>query len=560
MFEEVSSNSESQSLANLFSPYLTKSKAPSAATGTSVEALAQEVRLAGDVKQGGGCLWRALDTIRSARDKDIVTTSEGESNQYKPIASNAFFSSSAIQAGDQILSHMAASSPEAKQTHLLPIPPCAKISETVGAPTLSVAEQWKLCAAYEKAFLQRAEYYSPTSRKKEQFIEVQNAARSVNLNKAPTTSNQAFASLGSLSVFMQTRGSQQGGTLSQNELMSTSASSIGSSGTSNAPLLKHTSSPRSNNPPTPRPPVELSRAVTRGAAEAPRAIFVSTDLLQTHPRLIQYMEEWEKSPPELIYRGYHQPAAQIQCPPDADLIVAPDTGVILTTPFELTQRYPPGHGSAPARPNGVTDVVSELRERVWKLASRYENLFVLISLPDNGSQATRIAETQLKNEFPAFSDFCQTLEYTARVEPVPLDHHPVSIMMWCFGLAKIFGEYSLSFPVSKSEETESETELRQAGLNPFAARAILDNPIDASTEGNPAPSQNLSLGNTDNEASALDSFLGSLGSEYTQERYKSLVGPRVISRLHEGVATIAHSMSSVDIDEADIHSELVEFD
>jgi hypothetical protein len=545
-------------MSNVFSLDLIKSKAPS--TGTSVEELTQEVRLAGGVKQEGeNSLGHLLDTNSTGGDREFEAMSEGKFNHYKPDASNVVFSSSALHASDQILSHMAASSLETKQSHVLPYFPWGQISETAETHTLSVAEQWKRCAAEEKAFRQRVEHCSPISRMKEQIIEFQKAAGSVDVTKTPTTSNAPSAGLGSLSVFMQTRGSYKCGTSSQNELMSTLASTGGSGGTSGVPLLGRASSPGPHTPPTPKPPLKIMQAVIQAAVESPHTIFLSTDLLHTHPLVVQYVEQWKKNPPVLIYRQYHQPSAPVECPPEADLIVAPNAGVILTTPFALTQRYPPGHGPAAAALNGFADVASQLRERIWQLSLRYENLFIFICQPDNDAEVARTAKTQLKNEFAALSAFCQTLKDTARVELVPLEHHPATIMMWCFGLGRMFGPYSSLFPALKAQETESEKVLRQVGLNPFAARAILDD-IQAAVDGDPAEPQNSTLGYAYKEASALDTILYTLDSVETKGRYEPLVGPRVFARFQERVAAMTQSTSSVDKDEENIYGKLGGFD
>ena len=562
MLEEVSPDAKSQSMSNVVSPNLTKSKAPS--TGTSVEHLAQELRVAGDVKRKErNSSEPVLDTVRTGEEKEeSVAMSEGKLNEYKPDASNVACSRSTLQAGDQILPHMATSSLDAKKSHVLPNFPREQTSETAEAHTLSAAEQWERCAAKEKAFRQRVEHHSPIIRMKKQFFEFQNVAYSVNLTQTPSTSNAAFAGLGSLSTFMQTRGTYEAGTSSQNQNMSISTSDAGRA--SDVPPLGNCSYmyPRPNTPPTPHPNLRLSQTVTEGANMPPPTIFLSTDLLRTHVLLVRYMEEWQSTGPNLIYRQYEQPFAQILCPSDADLIVAPDTGVILTTPFALTQRYPPGHGPTDPSIHGVTGVVSQLRERIWKLAPRYENMFVLICRPDDNADAnlTRIAKSQLKYELPGLLAFCGTIRNIASVELVPISHHPATIMMWCFGLGRMYCPYSSLFPAIRAQETEPERILRKAGLNPFAARAILDDIHAASVEDSNFDPQDLFHGNTGDDAEALDAFLSHLDTVETRGRYEHRTGARVFARFRANVDSMTRSTSSGEENEEDVHGIQMEFD
>jgi hypothetical protein len=478
------------------------------------------VKLVEDVKQEEkDCSNPRFDTVRIGEGREFVAKSEGKINQIKSDPSNVVCSTPTLQAGDQILSYVAILPMDATKSNVMPNSPRGQISETVEQHVLSVDEKWQLCAAKEREFCQRVEDVCPVARMRQQLIEFQEATCSVNLTMASATSDGAFTGLGSLSVFMQTRGTnEKAGSSSQSLNMSILASGSGgpsgSEGDSNVPPT----------PPTPKPALGLVMRVTQAAFDPPHIIFLSHSLHRSHAQFIQFIEGWRRPPLRLIYREYYQPFAEIICPFEADIIVAPETGVILATPFALTQRYPPGH-----RPTETVDgVVSPLREQIWRLATRYENLYVLICEPNGSAASASTARHHLLNELPALYAFCQTLINMVSITLAPIKDHPATIMMWCFGLGRIYlSSYSLQFSVFAPQETESERILRSRGLNPFAARVILD---DIQRSRIYPSHQNSWLSSSGDEMGALDILLTELKRSETKQRYRPLIGARVFDR------------------------------
>lgn len=133
----------------------------------------------------------------------------------------------------------------------------------------------------------------------------------------------------------------------------------------------------------------------------PPLLFLSTTLLKTHIQLIRYLEGMP-NPPTLIYRDYHHhnhhhhqmyggggahPQSQINknnkpSGPEpfleADIIISPSTGIILTTSQALTQVYLPGHKSSCPQVSGIKEINSPLRERIFRVSNRYERLYVFV--------------------------------------------------------------------------------------------------------------------------------------------------------------------------------------
>lgn len=87
------------------------------------------------------------------------------------------------------------------------------------------------------------------------------------------------------------------------------------------------------------------------------------------------------------------PGAPVAVPLDADIIAAPNTGVVLSTIEELQERYLPGHDPEELDLIGINELVSPLRERIYPLMPRYEHLYVLILKPE--------AEPPVPNSSPA---------------------------------------------------------------------------------------------------------------------------------------------------------------
>ncbi|KAJ6099432.1 hypothetical protein N7467_000967 [Penicillium canescens] len=107
------------------------------------------------------------------------------------------------------------------------------------------------------------------------------------------------------------------------------------------------------------------------------------------------LEFWQPGAHKLVMRNYESPlvvsgpGAPVDVPLDADIITAPNTGVVLSTIEGLQERYLPGHEPEEVDLIGTNELVSPLRERIYRLISRYEHLYVLILKPDAEPPSTK---------------------------------------------------------------------------------------------------------------------------------------------------------------------------
>ncbi|KAJ5083411.1 hypothetical protein N7456_012838 [Penicillium angulare] len=237
-------------------------------------------------------------------------------------------------------------------------------------------------------------------------------------------------------------------------------------------------------------------------------IFISTDLLKSHIRLVQSLEQ-RKDSPKCFYRDYSQsqspqdlnaliplPQTPINTPQEADLIIAPSVGVILTTSQALSQLYLPGHKSTDPAIRSNLSITSPLKERIFRLTQRHSS----------SNAASERGRTQLlfqmnkstQESFDAIQQFCSSISSTMKIFPLLIPAFPETIAEWILALAArhashiltadylqnttlpsiaVRGEEYREWSVNqliKEDETQWEIWLRSFGLNPYAARAVLD--------------------------------------------------------------------------------------
>ncbi|MCJ1423041.1 hypothetical protein MMC29_000922 [Sticta canariensis] len=151
---------------------------------------------------------------------------------------------------------------------------------------------------------------------------------------------------------------------------------------------------------------------------------------------------------------------------EADMILSPSTGLILTTLQKIKQRSLPGQTAR-----------SAVREAISRAAPRYERLLVLVSGVSNGDslvESTNEASPELNESdceaLVEFMGFCSNVRQDTQVLFVAageeqLAHWIVAMMV----------KHGVSDPELKllQEETLWEIFLRRAGMNAFAAQAIL---------------------------------------------------------------------------------------
>ncbi|KAH7395083.1 hypothetical protein DE146DRAFT_615958 [Phaeosphaeria sp. MPI-PUGE-AT-0046c] len=195
---------------------------------------------------------------------------------------------------------------------------------------------------------------------------------------------------------------------------------------------------------------------------APCSFIISSIFLQRR-HLLRLLEQYQQA--ELIYRDYERPHLSID---EADILLSPSTGLILTTLQQTKQRPLPGQ---PDR--------SPLKERMSKLQKRYERLIVMISealspeMEEQGS--SRPEDARDKESLTLLHNFAGTLEGEVLVKYVPGGDQALARFivgeMAAYGLP--YGSQDIGDIKPVAVETTWEVFLRHVGINPFAAQVIV---------------------------------------------------------------------------------------
>jgi hypothetical protein len=218
----------------------------------------------------------------------------------------------------------------------------------------------------------------------------------------------------------------------------------------------------------------------RSRLKCPTSVVVDTGLLRVRRSLVTCLEQQGKGSLTLIYRDLNpdsggNPLLQHEMP---DIILNPGTGLIFTSLQALNQKCLPGQGG----PNKY----SLVQTRILRLASDYDQLFVLIGVPSpNQGHLETIQRTMT-----AFTGFCASLSDQNSLNVCPI---------WAtINTASRETDEQLqqtwtlicrhAFPISQSggyldpclesisliqDETLWEKFLSRAGLNPMAAQIVL---------------------------------------------------------------------------------------
>ncbi|KAJ5792594.1 uncharacterized protein N7503_008572 [Penicillium pulvis] len=297
-------------------------------------------------------------------------------------------------------------------------------------------------------------------------------------------------------------------------------------------------------------------------------LFLSIDLLKTHLQVIQFLEQ-QPTPPRLIYREYklfltptesENPHYQ-RTPPEADIIIAPSVGIILSSLHALTQTYLPGHRPKDPYIRSNPDVRSPLRERILYLAPRYEILYLLISHSVQVQANTSPAESlrmnnSIQESLHSLNVFCDSFSQSTTITPLQLpalpEHmtaciltlaakHTYSLPQICIpvpdpdpNIYASFRGYVTLNQLLQDDETRWEIFLRAIGLNPFAARTVLD---VLEVEGGAATGlggelQYFPVKGSEKKQSALTAFIDMRHIERLY-RFKGLIGDGLLVRLHD---------------------------
>lgn len=192
---------------------------------------------------------------------------------------------------------------------------------------------------------------------------------------------------------------------------------------------------------------------------------------------------------------------------EADIIVSPGTGLVLTNLQKIKQKALPGQAAT-----------TGIRDRIACLALRYERLIVLVSEGASASAESQIAATPLdERDCEALSSlvgFTTFLDADIQVFYVPAGEG--ALAAW---IVSCMARFSLSDSIVKllQDETLWEAFLRQAGMDAFAAQAIL-----ASLKGN---------GDSNTKVSGLAAFV-MMNVDERIIRFGTLMGgERVLGRV-----------------------------
>lgn len=299
------------------------------------------------------------------------------------------------------------------------------------------------------------------------------------------TFSSRFSSLGSLKSFMESRGRLDQCPVTQSPYFTTKSSDEVHDGQT---YSKTTAITRFGNQAIPKCTHKFPK-IQRAPLQA--CIFVSTSLLKSHLRLIQQLDTAENGL-RIIYRDY---SSSIQgtttsndLPNEADMIITPTVGIILTTSQATTQLYLPGHKPTDLGRCVAESITSPLRERVYQLASRYESLYVVIchNAPSPVEKpATWTADKRTLGSLTELTAFCHSLSTISTVVPLMLPSSPETVAEWILALVQKHTDQTHSgrpgchFPHQlgdiefQDEESLWELFLRRVGLNPYAAQAVL---------------------------------------------------------------------------------------
>ncbi|OCK81517.1 hypothetical protein K432DRAFT_295295 [Lepidopterella palustris CBS 459.81] len=224
---------------------------------------------------------------------------------------------------------------------------------------------------------------------------------------------------------------------------------------------------------------------------------------------------------EMIERDFslsHSPSQE------ADILLSPSTGLILTTLQKIKQRALPGQ---PER--------SPIKERIYSLSERYERLILFVSEglgPESERDGHQHSLDERDSEALAeLESFANSMDAEVIVSYFPGGEQ--AFARWIVCAMERWGVQSESSAESGEvkllqEETLDELFLRRAGLNAFAAQAILSS-LKSSTSTSDYP-ESSSAPHPD-QAFGLASFIFMSSGERIDRFQVLLGGNRILNRV-----------------------------
>ncbi|KAK7745747.1 hypothetical protein SLS62_009628 [Diatrype stigma] len=158
---------------------------------------------------------------------------------------------------------------------------------------------------------------------------------------------------------------------------------------------------------------------------------------------------------------------------EADIIVSPATGIVLTTLLKAIQKPPPGHKGSAA-----------IRERLSSVSLRYERLIVLVSEGNRLDETVRDLSSSECEAYADFSGFVSGLNTNGQTYYIGGGDDTLANWLVSF-IVRHSQEAAEIQNMLISEESLWELFLRRAGMNAYAAQAIpalMKAPDEASDE------------------------------------------------------------------------------
>lgn len=202
-----------------------------------------------------------------------------------------------------------------------------------------------------------------------------------------------------------------------------------------------------------------------------RAIVLNSALLQTERDLIRHLTYRYGSMLTIIYRDLDTLAQNLgpvpQSSSEPDMILSPSTALMFTSLHATTQRSLPGQGASR----------SPVHDRITALAEMYDGVFVLVTHFPGNSDLDRSTCAAISG----LTFFAATLSSMAIVNilVVPSQAHAPQKYALLDWTAAVVAKHSFQLLAAMDpasfiqEETLWELFLCRAGLNPFAAQAVL---------------------------------------------------------------------------------------
>lgn len=207
---------------------------------------------------------------------------------------------------------------------------------------------------------------------------------------------------------------------------------------------------------------------------------------------------------------------------EADMILSPSTGLIWTTLQKVKQRSLPGQQAK-----------SAIQKRILRICPRYERLIVVISQDQKMADLTDVGACDFDHSdceaFAEFIAFCATLQ-NSEVQPLFVAGGVDELARWIVALMVKHGFSDQDGIKLLLDETLWEIFLRRAGMNAYAAQAILGTlkAPDQSTD------EVSDMGRLQGADFGLGAFV-MMSAEERQKRFETLLGGR---RLLETVSKI----------------------